>query len=186
MEQLLRLSALQQQMRYEDEHDYDCQASPRFWVVMDYRRVPAHPDYDDTEPVYMHNDGDHTEFDTLEELFEFCLEHLELDLQNEPDIEDDLESDGLDGYFNYVLDYHNDDNHFSIVDCKEQEYIVPDTMFLTKKAAKDHIKANQHHYTNKAHTYAMTAWRSPQVALVIDFLQHFDFDALLKKEEATS
>lgn len=186
MEQLMRLSNLQQQMRYEDEHDYDSQASPRFWVVMDYRTVPGHPDYDNTKPVYAYNDGDHTEFETLAELLNFCIEYFELDLLNQPNLQDYLESDDLDGYFNYVLEHHNANGYFSIVDCKEEEFIVPNTMFLTKKSAQSHIKNNSHHYTNKAHTYAMTAWRSPEVALVIDFLQHFDFDTLMKKEEATS
>ena len=41
-------------------------------------------------------------------------------------------------------------------------YVVPDTMFLTRKDADDHLKANRHHYTQHATSYAMTGWRSPR------------------------
>lgn len=56
-------------------------------------------------------------------------------------------------------------------------YIVSDTMFLTHKEAAAHLKANYYHYTKDAHTYAMTAWRSPQVRDLLQLLRTIDFDA---------
>ena len=53
---------------------------------------------------------------------------------------------------------------------------MPDTMFLTNREAKEHLKSNHYHYTSKAHTYAMTAWRSPQVEKLIHILQTADFE----------
>jgi hypothetical protein len=52
--------------------------------------------------------------------------------------------------------------------------IVPDTMFLTLRECKEHIKLNSHHY-NKPHSYAMTAWRSPQVARLYEILEKTDW-----------
>lgn len=49
-------------------------------------------------------------------------------------------------------------------------------MFLTNREAKEHLKSNHYHYTSKAHTYAMTAWRSPQVEKLIHILQTADFE----------
>jgi hypothetical protein len=53
--------------------------------------------------------------------------------------------------------------------------IYEDTMFLTQKAAEEHLRGNSHHYSEDAHTYAMTAWRSPDVDKLWKILQTVDF-----------
>ena len=55
----------------------------------------------------------------------------------------------------------------------------PDTMFLTYKSCKEHINLNHYHYSNDAHPYAMTAWRSPEVEKLFKILQEVDWDKLL-------
>ena len=45
-----------------------------------------------------------------------------------------------------------------------------DTMFLTRKAALEHLKSNDYHYSEAAHTYAMTAWRNPEMDRLIEIL----------------
>ena len=52
--------------------------------------------------------------------------------------------------------------------------VAENTMFLTLREAKEHIRANGYHYKNPC-AYAMTAWRSPQVAQLIDILQNADW-----------
>ncbi|WP_342586152.1 hypothetical protein [Listeria monocytogenes] len=59
--------------------------------------------------------------------------------------------------------------------------IQPDTFFITKKEAQQHIYDNQNHYNNTVHTYAMTAWRSRVVERLWDILRTADFNSL--KEE---
>ncbi|EAE3443140.1 hypothetical protein E1313_06340 [Listeria monocytogenes] len=61
--------------------------------------------------------------------------------------------------------------------------IQPDTFFITKKEAQQHIYDNQNHYNNTVHTYAMTAWRSRVVEKLWDILRTADFSML--KEEQT-
>lgn len=39
-------------------------------------------------------------------------------------------------------------------------------VFLTKKAADDHLKANYYHYSSKARIYVDHAWRDPEMELV--------------------
>lgn len=51
-------------------------------------------------------------------------------------------------------------------------------MFLTKEEAKQHLKVNHYHYTSKAHTYAMTAWRAPKVERLLKILETFDWDSI--------
>lgn len=75
------------------------------------------------------------------------------------------------------------------VQCAERNYesrirfqlIQPDTFFITKKEAQQHIYDNQNHYNNTVHTYAMTAWRSRVVEKLWDILRTADFNSL--KEE---
>ena len=52
-------------------------------------------------------------------------------------------------------------------------------MFLTNKSCKEHIKANYYHYDEDAHSYAMTAWRSPEVTKLFKILQEVDWDKIL-------
>lgn len=170
------LKELQQQMRHEEEHDNDCQASPRFWVIMDYKKEPGDKEFHNGETTYYHNNGDHTEFKNLEELKEFLEDGWTEDDEELADLLSD-ESTDFDDVWEYL-----EDNYFfeGFGTCfeREVEFIVPDTMFLTKQEAKRHLELNHYHYTSKAHTYAMTAWRAPQVERLLKVLHEFDFDKL--------
>lgn len=61
--------------------------------------------------------------------------------------------------------------------CNE-DYRYPNTMFLTNRSCKEHIKANHYHYSSDAHSYAMTAWRSPEVEKLWTILEKIDFKAI--------
>lgn len=164
-------------MRYEDEHDYDCQSSPRFWVLRDYRIVPANEEYDDGFTQYFYNDGDFVEFDDVDDLREFIEDYFE-----------DWLSDKIFMMYTFeksnttlkdiwqMIEMYDVNGFFGSCYVKEEVFIVPDTMFLTKEEAKKHIERNRHHYTSKVHTYAMTAWRSPKVERLLDVLMNMDWD----------
>jgi len=177
------LKDLQQTMQWEDENDYDCQASPRFWVIMDYRTVPTHEDYDYDRTMYFHNDGDHTEFKNVEELKNFLSDYF-LDDDETDELEELLNNDGtsFEDLWEFVNDHLNEDGFFDEVPVKEESFIVPNTMFLTKEEAKRHIELNNYHYTSKVHTYAMTALRAPKVERLINILMSFDWDSVQVKE----
>lgn len=49
---------------------------------------------------------------------------------------------------------------------------------MNQQEAKRHLKLNHYHYTREAHTYAMTAWRSPVVSRLWEVLRTCDFDKL--------
>lgn len=179
------LKDLQQQMQWEDENDYDSQASPRFWVIMDYRTVPTHPEYDYNHTMYSHNDGDHTEFKSVEDLKEF-LSNYYLEDDETGELEELLNDEDMsfEYLWEFVDDHLNEDGFFNEVPVKEEFFIVPNTMFLTKEEAKRHIELNHYHYTSKVHTYAMTAWRAPKVARLLNVLMSFDWDSVQVKEGA--
>ena len=61
---------------------------------------------------------------------------------------------------------------------EEEHFVHENTMFLTKKGAKEHLEINYYHYSKRAHTFAMTAWRSPQVEQLMKILENCDFDSM--------
>lgn len=185
-EQIQFLKDLQATMNYENEHDYDSQASPRFWTIMDYRIVPTHQDYGMDRMSYYHNDGDHTELENVEELKEFLLDE-EYELEDEDEAQEykellESEDTSFDELWGFIENNLNEDGHFNEVPVKEESFIRPDTMFLTKEEAKRHLELNHYHYTSKAHTYAMTAWRAPKVEKLLNILSTFDWDSIEVKE----
>lgn len=170
------LKDLQNELKTQEN---DGQAAPRFWSIMDYRIVPAHEDYGAERMMYYHNDGDHTEFENVADLKEFLWDYYFDDDANE--LGDILKQESISFYdlWEYVQDNLNEDGYFSEVPVKEESFLVPNTMFLTKAEAKQHLKLNHYHYTSKAHTYAMTAWRAPKTERLIKILETFDWDSVM-------
>lgn len=173
-EEIKFLKDLQEELKTQ-ETDY--QAAPRFWVIRDYRIVPGNEEYDDCRTSYFHNNGDHSEFKDVEELKEFLTEYYS----------DDYHSSGLeklienpdttfDETWDFVTEYMNDDGFFNECPVTEESFNVMDTMFLTKSEAQKHLELNHYHYSKKAHTYAMTAWRAPKVGRLLEILETFPWE----------
>lgn len=170
------LKELQQELKTQE---IDCQAAPRFWVIMDMKTVTCWEEQAD----YMGLCDVDGEVCNIRDLLGYVLKERDFLEVEDKDVEKLneiystgilLDSDLLDWYREYI-----DDNSW-LVPCKKEFYIVPNTMFLTKKEAQKHIESNRHHYTSKAHTYAMTAWRAPKVKRLLEILETFDFDSLIK------
>lgn len=162
----------------------DGQAAPRYWSIMDYRTVPANDDYDSGAYQHFYNDGDHTEFESFSDLKEFIEEHSEEEIEKDCDLYEYLNDINEDfcALWEYIEDNLNDDGYFSKVFSKEESYLVPDRLFLIKSEAKKHIESNPRHYSPKAHTYAMTAWRAPKMERLMKILETFEWDKLLNGE----
>ena len=70
------------------------------------------------------------------------------------------------------------DEDANLISVSEEHFIQPSTMFLTKAEAKQHIELNHYHYSERAHTYAMSAWRAPKVERLLQILETFDWDKI--------
>lgn len=173
------LKELQQELKTQE---HDGQSAPRFWTIMDYRIVPANEDYDSGFEDHFFNDGDHIKFNNFTDLKEFLEEYFEEEVESDEELQEILNDENESFYelWEYIEDNLNGNGFFSKVFVKKEEYIVPDTMFLTKAEAKNHIKLNHYHYTDKVHTYAMTAWRAPNVERLLNILETFDWDSINK------
>ena len=166
-----------------------CQADPRFWVIRDYEYREA-TESEELDAVELFDDGE-GETMSLEEAVMRAYKD-ELDLGGEDHAKEWLEDKWLkldengavqpqyllaDTFKDVVEDYA-EHNMMKCVFLTKQWKIVANTMFLTLREAKDHLETNYYHYTNEARTYAMTAWRSPDVAQIIKLLHEVDFNEL--------
>ena len=183
------LKELQEELRTQ-ETDY--QAAPRFWTIKDYRMVPGNEAYDSCTTSYFHNDGDHTEFDSVEDLKEFLTDyylddvHEYLDVDEINDLKEMLNAEdaNFEELWEFVLENMNQDGYYNECPMTEESFVRNDTMFLTKAEAKRHLQLNHYHYSKKAHTYAMTAWRAPKVERLLEILETFDWDKVQVVEVA--
>jgi hypothetical protein len=178
------LKELQNEMLTQDTV---CQANPRFWVVMQTVRDYWVEDSVDGVCIF--------DTDACENVFEGELEDLVIWLKENFDVivkceyhfgdleivcEDDSEFYLTD--ISEIKDFFDeyDYKRYSICNYRDREEIAQDTMFLTLRECREHIERNKHHYT-KPHTYAMTAWRSPQVERLYNILENTNWDELLNK-----
>lgn len=170
-----KLKELQKQMQYEDEYDNDVQASPRFWVVGDYRWVSTWDDDAEKSMVFIPCHGDSYD---INELIESEKEEGEISynaVKNISEVQCDITA--LDWIHEYI------DSTAYLVPVRYEHFIVPNTLFLTKKDAREHIVKNKHHYSNKVHTYAMTGWRSESYDLVWNMIMNIVWDNYRVEEE---
>ena len=162
---VLFLKELAEELRTQE---HDCQAEPRFWALRDYQDVESSIDNCEKKELYYD-----TELYSLEDAKEYLI-----DIGYENELKDFLNNYGEVDY-----DYFSDDDEFLEffnnkakydaywIYTKSEPVILPNTMFLTKQEAKDHIRLNHYHYTDKVHTYAMTAWRAPKVDRLLKILE---------------
>lgn len=161
-------------MKYEDKYDNDIQASPRFWVVGDYKWVPAFEGNEERYSVYIPEYGDSYE---INEFIEMEKEDGDPSTAESWITIDDIECEmtALEWIHEHI------DSGACLFPEERVHFLCEDTLFLTKREAKKHIESNSHHYTDRAHTFAMTAWRSGEVRQVWDILLNMDWDGFVNE-----
>lgn len=158
----------------EDRQTETAQADPIYYGILDVKEFVTDQDHSDNR-VLVCDDGDIEPQTAIEE------ELIDENLINEM-LEDgilDTNDDGIyvantDAFLDFVEENEDDIETVSIAYIAYDEVIKPDAMFLTRKDAKAYLKNNRHHYTGKAKTYAMTAYRSHRYEMLIDVLRTID------------
>lgn len=158
----------------EDRRTETAQADPIYYGILDVKEFVTDQDHSDNR-VLVCNDGDIEPQTAIEE------ELIDENLINEM-LEDgilDTNDDGIyvadtDTFLDFVEENEDDIETVSVAYIAYDEVIKPDAMFLTRKDAKAYLKNNRHHYTGKAETYAMTAYRSHRYEMLIDVLRTID------------
>jgi hypothetical protein len=173
------LKELQHEMLTQDTVG---QANPRFWVVMEEKKE-CWVDEDDSDGIFVYsNDDGETCFEGgLDKLVDWVQEFEGIESCKydvcfvEFNYEDEEYAIGNADDLQNFLDEYNEGT-YTVGYYRNREEIAQDTMFLTLRECKEHIKSNRHHYKKNAHPYAMTAWRSPQVVRLYEILEKTDWD----------
>lgn len=183
------LKGLQDELNTQDTFG---QADPRFWVVEEERYYPCPKGYEDRVVDYDH-DGCCTM--TLEEGVKAAFDIIQDEQGNHAATEwlSDWRITLDDRFDTWPMDDRAVD---ALEDCAsmydvpldviyKQRRSVPaaDTMFLTYRECCEHIKRNDYHYSNPR-SFAMTAWRSPQIERLIEILRTADFDGMDERKES--
>lgn len=157
------LKDLQNELNTQDN---DGTADPLYWMVMDKREVVAR----DGEQRIPSDDGAYT----LEELVQQIDEQIdEYDEQDKEEWTNSIDHNDAEDVAYFAHDslgwgniYYND-----IYYVQDEEYIPHFSgAFLTKRACKQHIETNMHHYT-EPHTYAMCAYRNYELERLLKILK---------------
>lgn len=150
----------------------DCQADPRFWVVAERKRIWGIEDGYEDGVGLIDIEGDVIVAGGLREAKDYVQETYGEDLAD-----DQLEclNDEC-GSLDDVAQFLEDRGYlgYTVGRYKDHHTIAENTFFLTKDACKKHIESNGYHYT-KPHTYAMTAWRSPEVERLFKIIKETDW-----------
>lgn len=160
------LAALQDEMNTQP---HQCQADPRFWVVMTHKYREACEDVDRIDRVTLvDDDGEALESLTTSQAILAAM---------------DAGIKGVErhSFREFIERWCDNTGRRAIFETRE-ERIAENTMFLTLREAQEHIKRNDYHYID-ARPFAMTAWRSPQVAQLYKILHEVDFRQLLEVAE---
>lgn len=181
------LCKLQKEMNTQDTC---AQAEPRFWVIKGSEEMITADGYGDST-VLFDNDAAETVARTMRQAYEYLKE---VDIEEIKEVEfvdpdefikvkfdEDCFEDQEDELttIEEVADFLNGFNDvYRAIKYEKVGKIYPSTMFLTQKEAESHLRANDYYYSGDAHTYAMTAWRSPDVERLWKILREVDWSGI--------
>jgi hypothetical protein len=173
-EEVQFLMELQKEMNTQDSIG---QADPRYWVIRDYDKVYGESlnnadgceIFLDDEKILTLEYSMFGDTQVLEKVKEYFLEEYEIDFE-------ESDFDGL--YDMGDLEEMLEDRGYEISIVEYETIPKYSGMFLTQKAAEEHLRANYYHYDDKATTYAMTAWRSKEANMLYQILHCVDFSKI--------
>lgn len=169
------LKNLQKEMNTQDNVG---QANPRYWVIRDYGKIYGE-NLNNADGITVYDaDACKTIFEIeyrffqIQEMTNKVIEALEKD---EYDLSEEDRERIANSYDLGSLCEALEEMNFTVLEY--EEYPIEKGFFLTHKAAQEHLRLNHYHYSDAAHTYAHTAWRSCEEKLW-DILQKVDFNSL--------
>lgn len=158
----------------EDRRTETAQADPIYYGILDVKEFVTDQDHSDNRVLICDDDDIEPQTAIEEELIDESLinEMLEDGILDTND--DGIYVADTDAFLDFVEENEDNIETISVAYIAYDEIIKPDAMFLTRKDAKAYLKNNRHHYTGKAKTYAMTAYRSHRYEMLIDVLRTID------------
>lgn len=184
---------LQKEMNTQDHIG---EADPRFWMIRETERI--YNVDSDADGFEIYNEGSCNSY-SEDEFYDYLGDTILPELYPEEDgytytifqnEDNDIEltiylngepEESLDSTPD-IIEHLNDNGYeFKICWYREISVLNGNGFFLTHKDAQEYLKHKAHHYSDDAHTYALTAF-SPEVEKLYDILHKVDFESLLNKE----
>ena len=152
-------------------------ASPRYWVVMVDKAVPAIEGQEEYFIIY--DVGSVCDYD-IDEFVEHQKERMEEEGFNVDwgNIINEIESNPnnkIELEYQLELLKEFDSEQYEVYGEKVEEVFEPNTFFLTMRDCKEHIRLNHYHYRNPR-AYCMHAWRSPEFERFLKIFLDMDLD----------
>lgn len=172
------LKEIQEEMKTQET---DGQSEPRCWSIMDYKLIPTSEDHADSVTLYDNWDCNSIDIiDYVHDIVDFEGDRYEeFDKEQRIELKDIFDYEAPSEIVGWIEE-NDEESRYSIVFLSEVSFIAYNTCFFTKAEAKQHLERNRHHYSDKAHTFAMSAWRAPKMERLIKILETFDWDSIRK------
>jgi hypothetical protein len=163
------LQDLQHEMNTQDTLG---QAEPRYWVIRDYYKAYLIGVDDGADGYELYENGDMI-MDVAND--SNCIDRIVAELSERHYAFKDI-AENICGVNDLEDAFEECDMGIDIISYN----FVPrySNVFPTQKAAEDHLKSNHYHYDDKATTYAMTAWRSPEIERLWKILREVNWDGI--------
>jgi len=126
------------------------------FILFEIKKLPTDNDYSD-KYFYLDSPNDCEEFETLEELIEYCKEY---DMVDFPSDFDSLSNEQKE---DFIIE-HSDIRKIYYLEINEFRQA-----FFTMKSAKDYLEANKHHF-KKPYIYCDSLWRNYEMQEIRDAL----------------
>ena len=159
----------------------DGNATPTFWMVQEKKDIPV-PDCCGTSYI-TYDEGKWT----LEESIEFVEQVLPEYNQDMRDEWAAVDKDSIQEVFDFMYLELGMENLFGVVDYQTEYVLSEDTgAFLTKRACGEYIKKYGYNH-REPRTYAMTAYRNPELARLLNILKNIDYgDNSVQQEDGNA
>lgn len=143
-----------------------------FWMIQD-ERIEFTDDgeyktfFDDNGNLY--NTYDEFDKNKLEGFKNYIKENFRLDEDEFEELKEVSDNDALEDFI-YLYDIDINYRRFTM-----QTFISSSTgSFLTKEAAKEHLKDNHYHYSKNARISGIVGWRNPEFKKLMQIVEKFD------------
>ncbi len=177
-EEIQFLKNLQHEMNTQDRV---VQANPRYWVIRSYEKEYGEELLNADGISIYDSEGCNVILEVEYQIFgiDKIIEEVLKALLDDEYFLDESEIENIKSAYDMetLVEELKDVDTYNFTVMQYKEVAKDSGMFLTHDAAIEHLKNNSHHYSDNAHTYAHTAWRSKEEKLW-EILQTVDFDKL--------
>lgn len=172
-EEIAKLKELQRELLTQKP---DGTRDPRLFVIMEPHYTVGPEGYDATNYI-IYDDGEELISDSYSKgNFKYSIEEIIEHYDFDEEVASKLRAcKTVEQVWDVIADYSDD---LTLMPLEKTIYPSYDTVFFTRKAAKEYLKTNGHHHPEGSYTYSTYPDRCEDWQLVGKLLRELDFDKL--------